>query len=206
MLQRTSLLEKRKKKKAEYEKLLMIIKNKVEMDLKHQNKKSDDDFIDLEKLDPIISKFFVTDVVKNFTPKAVTFLNDYVTTNNEYINVKALEDRTKVIKISFKSIFRPSVKKEEMIRNLRLCQIIQQSRKRWLTKQSLLSQILLNPQSKEGFSPLLGSQLMNQIRINLKIPRLTHQINLLHSKCRKGLTLHREQTKSINNSCQSVST
>ena len=148
MLQRTSLLEKRKKKKAEYEKLLMIIKNKVEMDLKHQNKKSDDDFIDLEKLDPIISKFFVTDDVKNLIPKVLILLNDYVTTNNEYINVKALEDRTKVIKISFKSIFRPSVKKEEMIRNLTICQIIQQSRKRCLTKQSLLSQILLNHQSK----------------------------------------------------------
>jgi len=48
MLQRTSLLEKKKKKKAEMTKVLDLIKTKIEIDFKAQNKRSADDFIDME--------------------------------------------------------------------------------------------------------------------------------------------------------------
>lgn len=48
MLQRTTLLEKKKKKKTELTKILDTIKNKVEMDMKAYNKKASDDFVDLE--------------------------------------------------------------------------------------------------------------------------------------------------------------
>lgn len=65
MLQRTSLLEKRKKKKAELDKNLGIVKILVERDLKVQNKKSEDDFVDLEKLDPQTTKFVVSEELKN---------------------------------------------------------------------------------------------------------------------------------------------
>lgn len=50
MLQRTSLLEKKKKKKAELTKMLDMIKTKIEMDMKASNKKSSDDYVDLESL------------------------------------------------------------------------------------------------------------------------------------------------------------
>ena len=65
MLQRTSLLEKRKKKKAELDKNLGIVKTLVERDLKVQNKKSEDDFVDLDRLNPQTTKFVVSEELKN---------------------------------------------------------------------------------------------------------------------------------------------
>lgn len=50
MLQRISLLERKKKKKADLDKLVATIKQKIELDLKQQNKKGEDDFLALETL------------------------------------------------------------------------------------------------------------------------------------------------------------
>jgi hypothetical protein len=65
MLQRTSLLEKRKKKKAELDKNLGIVKILVERDLKVQNKKSDDDYVEFDRLNPQTTKFVVSEELKN---------------------------------------------------------------------------------------------------------------------------------------------
>ena len=46
MLQRTSLMEKRKKKKVEFDKNIDVTKKCIDRDLKQQNKKSDGDYID----------------------------------------------------------------------------------------------------------------------------------------------------------------
>ena len=51
MLQRTSLLEKRKKKRNDLDKHISTCRGKVEQDIKAVNKKSDADYIDLENLD-----------------------------------------------------------------------------------------------------------------------------------------------------------
>lgn len=51
MLQRTCLLEKKKKKKAELEKLVAMANAKIRLDLKTQNKKADDDYLDLDQID-----------------------------------------------------------------------------------------------------------------------------------------------------------
>ena len=59
MLQRTFLLEKRKKKKNEVDRHVGIAKQKLEYDLKNQNKRSDTDFVDIISLDST-SKFSVS--------------------------------------------------------------------------------------------------------------------------------------------------
>ncbi len=47
MLQRTSLLEKRKKKKIELDKNSSIAKTLVERDLKVQNKRAENDYLEI---------------------------------------------------------------------------------------------------------------------------------------------------------------
>ena len=59
MLQRNSLQEKRKKKKAEFDKTAAITKQCIERDLKQQNKKSDEDYIELPLINPAIAKFVI---------------------------------------------------------------------------------------------------------------------------------------------------
>jgi hypothetical protein len=97
MLQRTSLLEKRKKKRAELDKLLLTAKNLVERDIKQSNKKGEDDYIDLEKLDPLRTKFIVSEELKTIMNQQIMrFIQDYVQINNEYIQVKLQEEKVKV--------------------------------------------------------------------------------------------------------------
>ena len=59
------MLEKRKKKKAELDKNLGIVKILVERDLKVQNKKSDDDYVEFDRLNPQTTKFVVSEELKN---------------------------------------------------------------------------------------------------------------------------------------------
>ncbi len=47
MLQRTSLLEKRKKKKIELDKNSQLAKSLVERDLKVQNKRAENDYLEI---------------------------------------------------------------------------------------------------------------------------------------------------------------
>lgn len=98
MLQRTSLLEKRKKKKNEFDKMLQTTRTKIELDMKQQNKKADDDFVDLNQLDARVVKFEVTDDLKNIIPTLLKYLQEYVSVNNEYINIKGLEEKLKAKK------------------------------------------------------------------------------------------------------------
>ena len=64
MLQRTSLLEKRKKKKTELDKVAGTTKAGIERDLKWQNKKSQDDYIDLNLIDSRGAKFEISNEIK----------------------------------------------------------------------------------------------------------------------------------------------
>lgn len=52
MLRRHNLLGKKNSKKQELEKTSTMIKNRLELDLKHANRKSESDFIDLADLKP----------------------------------------------------------------------------------------------------------------------------------------------------------
>ena len=97
MLQRTSLLEKRKRKRVELDKLLAIAKSLVERDIKQSNKKVEGDYIDIEKLDPSRTRFIVSDeLMKIFNHQAMRNLNEFVQINNEYIQVKTQEEKVKV--------------------------------------------------------------------------------------------------------------
>jgi hypothetical protein len=64
MLKRNSLLEKRKKKKADFDKVLNMAKSKIELDLKNQNKKSETDFVNLDELEVSKAKFVVAEDVR----------------------------------------------------------------------------------------------------------------------------------------------
>lgn len=48
MLQRTQLLEKRKKRKGELEKTVQLTKSKIEIDVRQQLRQGDDDYVDLQ--------------------------------------------------------------------------------------------------------------------------------------------------------------
>lgn len=52
MLRRHNLLGKKNSKKSELEKTSTMIKNRLELDLKQANRKSESDFIDLADLKP----------------------------------------------------------------------------------------------------------------------------------------------------------
>lgn len=60
MLQRNSFMEKRKKKKAEFDKTSFFTKQCIERDLKQQNKKSDEDYIELPLINPACAKFVIS--------------------------------------------------------------------------------------------------------------------------------------------------
>ena len=99
MMQRTFLFDKKKKRKNELDKAISGARNKVELDLKQQNKKSDNDYIDLDKLEPNNIRFAVSEDLKVLLNNVAKITNEYVTINNEYINVKNLEDKAKVTHI-----------------------------------------------------------------------------------------------------------
>ena len=58
-------MEKRKKKKAELDKSLGLVKGIVERDIKLQNRRSEDEFIELDKLNPLTAKFAVSEDLKS---------------------------------------------------------------------------------------------------------------------------------------------
>ena len=95
MLQRISLLERKKKKKADLDKLIATIKHKIELDLKQKNKKGEDDFVELHTLETRFIKFSITEDVKGLLPQAVKMIDEYVTAHNDYVNVKGLEEKAK---------------------------------------------------------------------------------------------------------------
>ncbi|CDW75095.1 UNKNOWN [Stylonychia lemnae] len=84
MLQRTFLLEKKKKKKIELDKHVSIGKSKLEFDLKSQNKKSDQDYVDLATLDAKITRFSMSEDLKNVIQKIISSVEEYVQIINNY--------------------------------------------------------------------------------------------------------------------------
>jgi len=96
MLHRTSLLEKRKKKKNDVDKHIATCRGKVEHDLKASNKKSDADYVDLNQLDADSAKVKLsTEAKETLFPELKKLVSEYVTINNEYVLVKANEDKLK---------------------------------------------------------------------------------------------------------------
>ena len=89
-------MEKRKKKKAEFDKNIAITKLCIERDLKLQNKKSDEDYIDLPLINPATAKFVISSDIKAIIHPLFKQLGEYVAINNEYVAVKNLEEKNKV--------------------------------------------------------------------------------------------------------------
>jgi len=85
MLKRNSFLEKRKKKKADLEKVFNMTKHKIEIDLKNQNRKSETDFINLEEIEPSKLQYTVSKDLQGLIAGFVKQINEYVVTNNEYV-------------------------------------------------------------------------------------------------------------------------
>ena len=68
LLKRNSLIEKKKKKKGDFDKISLLVKQKIEFDLKQQNKKSDIDYVDLDSMPPETVKFALTSELRSLLP------------------------------------------------------------------------------------------------------------------------------------------
>jgi hypothetical protein len=97
MLQRTSLLERRKRKRNDLDKHVATFRSKVDVDLKQANKKSDSDYVDLEKLSVEEAKLKFDFAI--LLPELQSLVKDYVALNNEYVQVKAAEERLKTKRV-----------------------------------------------------------------------------------------------------------
>ena len=108
-------MEKRKKKKGELEKYTSLAKQITERDLKNSNKRAENDFLEIDKLDPQTSKFAISEdlsgLLINFIMRNVT---DYVNIHNEYLIIKGNEEKAKVIHLFFLYIYsaKPSVRSQ----------------------------------------------------------------------------------------------
>ena len=100
MLQRNCLFEKRKKKRNEYERHVQLCKSKIEQDLKTLNKKSDVDFVvELENLAVKDAKVQLQEEFLGLLPTLNKYLGEHVQINNEYVNIKTLEEKVKAKKM-----------------------------------------------------------------------------------------------------------
>ena len=88
MLQRTSLFEHHKRKVKDIGKHAVTIQSKIDVDFKLLNKKSVQDFVDQWKL-----SFEEARVI--LLPKLQSLVKEHVALNNEYVHVKAAEERLK---------------------------------------------------------------------------------------------------------------
>lgn len=98
MLKRTTLLEKKKKKKNELDRVTQLVKTKIEFDLKNQNKKMEGDYVDLEKLDPATTVFTISDDLRQILQQMISDLDSYVATYNNYFTIKQFEEKRKAKK------------------------------------------------------------------------------------------------------------
>ena len=89
------MLERRKKKKSDFDKISATAKNKIEVDLKHQNKKGEADYLELSELDVLTLKFHITEDAYGLVTKMIQFLAEFLSVNNEYVYIKSLEDKIK---------------------------------------------------------------------------------------------------------------
>jgi hypothetical protein len=60
-------------------------------------------------------KFTVTDELKETLPNLLRLLNEFITINNEYVQVKALEDKTKAKKPKPNTSIDQSVKQDNFL-------------------------------------------------------------------------------------------
>jgi len=98
MLKRIHLLEKKNKKKTEYERGITLLKQVIERELKVQNSKSNKDFVNLSDLLPETMVFVPSEKFKETISTIQKYLEEYVNINNEYVKVKQLEDKAKAKK------------------------------------------------------------------------------------------------------------
>jgi len=97
MLQRTSLLERRKRKRNDLDKHVATFRSKIDVDLKLANKKSEQDYVDLEKLS--VEEAKVKFDFNVLLPELQSLVKEYVALNNEYVQVKAAEERLKTKRV-----------------------------------------------------------------------------------------------------------
>lgn len=98
LLKRNSLMDKKKKKKRDLDKIFSLIQGKMELDLKNLNKKSEKDFMTIDELNPSTFKFEISKEVKPLIDHFVKTLKEYVQVNNEYNEIKCKEEKFKTKK------------------------------------------------------------------------------------------------------------
>lgn len=94
MLKRHNLLGKKNKQKTELERTSNMIKTTIELQLRQQNKKSENDFIELAQLQPNFTLKLTSEsktMIINF--KAV--VQEYVKLHNDYCRMKINEEKAK---------------------------------------------------------------------------------------------------------------
>jgi len=98
MLKRHSLLNKKNQKKSELDRTLSMINQKVVATLKQQNKKSENDFIELSSLRAESFVFKMPSDLKELVPHFQKDLQEYVRVNNDYVKTKISEEKAKAKK------------------------------------------------------------------------------------------------------------
>ena len=98
MLKRHSLLNKKNQKKSELDRTQSMINQKIVATLKQQNKKSENDFIELSSLRGESFVFKMPPDLKELVPHFQKDLAEYVRVNNEYVKTKISEERAKAKK------------------------------------------------------------------------------------------------------------
>ena len=94
MLKRINLLARKNQKKSDLEKTLGLVKQKIEVILKFQNKRSENDFMELSEI-PRNFVFRVSEELKSIVAHYPKDLKEYVRIHNDYVKTKILEERAK---------------------------------------------------------------------------------------------------------------
>ena len=95
MLKRISLLNNKNKLKSELDRTLNMIRCKLEMTLKQQNKRHENDFIELKDLKPDKFVFKAPNDLKELIKHFRNDLADWIKVNNEYVKCKIGEEKAK---------------------------------------------------------------------------------------------------------------
>jgi hypothetical protein len=95
MLKRIHLLTKKNNKKSELDRTLSLIKAKIEAILRQQNKRSENDYLELVDLNPNTFVFRPGDDLRSAAARYPKDLKDFVRGHNEYISCKIKEEQAK---------------------------------------------------------------------------------------------------------------
>ena len=110
MLKRHSLLNKKNQKKSELDRTQSMINQKIVATLKQQNKKSENDFIELSSLRAESFAFKMPPDLNELVPHFQKDLAEYVRLNNDYVKTKISEEKAKAKK--------PKINNEEQEKQL----------------------------------------------------------------------------------------